>query len=114
MCILLGLTRETDHTLDDTVSILSSGEDSGWFVDCDVSLSSSYLDNDKLSKPHKGENESDTEFSDSGKGWVPIWGEITVPEHDFGDEDDAGDGYNDVQTIDNVKLCFNSGFQNWN
>ena len=59
---------EIDCILDSAVLILFSEEDSGCFVDCDVSLSSSYLDNDKLSKPHTGENESDTEFSDSGKG----------------------------------------------
>ena len=50
--------------LDNTVSILLSGEDSGLFVDYDLSLSSSYSDNDKIYRLQKGENESDTEFSD--------------------------------------------------
>ena len=48
------------------MSILLS-EDGGKFVDCDKSLSS-YSDDDKISRPHKGKNESDTEFSDSRKG----------------------------------------------
>ena len=50
-----------------------------------MSLSSSYSDNDEISKPHKGENESDNEFSDFGKGWVPIQGEITLPKLNTGD-----------------------------
>ena len=54
--------NEIDHMLDDTVSILVSRRDSGWFVDCDASLSLSYLDNDEIYKPHKEKNESDTDF----------------------------------------------------
>ena len=34
---------------------------------CGSSLSSSYLNNDKIYRPHTGENESDAKFSDSGK-----------------------------------------------
>ena len=49
------------------MSILLSGEDNGWFVDCDVSLLSSYSDDDEISRPHKQENESNTEFSHSGR-----------------------------------------------
>ena len=56
MCILPGLTSEIDHTLDNTVWILLSGEDSGWFVNRDASLSSSYSHNE-IHRPHKGENE---------------------------------------------------------
>ena len=58
-----GLTSEIDHTLDDTASILlKNGEDSGWFVDRDVPLSSLYSPNDETSRPHKGENEDETGF----------------------------------------------------
>ena len=63
-------------------------------------------------RPHKGENESDTEFSDSGK-WMPIWGKMTLSELNIDnvdgdndseiDEDHTGDG---VQTIDIAKLWF--------
>ena len=59
---------------------------------------------------------SDTEFSDSGKEWVPIWEEITLSKLDIGigdgdndgegDEDDAGDDYNGVQMIDCTISCF--------
>ena len=39
---------ENDRAVDDTESTLVSGEDSGWFVDCDMSLSSSCSDGDKI------------------------------------------------------------------
>ena len=42
----IALTSEIDRTLGNTVSILLSGEDSGWFVDHDASLSSSYSEDD--------------------------------------------------------------------
>ena len=84
-------------------------------MDCDASLSSE-SDNDEISRLHKGENEMDSEFSDSGKGRVPILGEITLPELNIrdgdgdydseGDEDDASDGYNGVQTIESVDFFF--------
>ena len=91
---------EIDHTVDDTVLILLSGKNSGWFVDCDASLSSAYSNDNQIYRPRKRENKSDTEFSDSGKGWVPILGKIPIPELDIGygdndgecDEDNAGDG----------------------
>ena len=51
-----------NRMLEDTVWILLSGEDSGWFADCDVSLSSSYLDNDEIYRPYKGENEMTLNF----------------------------------------------------
>ena len=43
-------------------------------MDSDASLSSSYLDNDEIHWPSKGENESETEFSDSGKGGIIVRG----------------------------------------
>lgn len=36
-------------------------------MDCDVSLSLPYSVNDKIYRPHEGENASDTKFYDSGK-----------------------------------------------
>ena len=78
-----------------------SSEYMRWFADYDKSLSS-YWDDDEIYKPHKGENESDTEFCYFRKGWVPIWWEITLSKVDIGDgEGDkvhVGDGYNVVQT----------------
>ena len=54
-----------------------------------MSLSSSYSKDDEIYRLHKRENESDTEFSDSGKGWLPIWGEITLPKFNIdGDSTD--------------------------
>ena len=65
-CVGRGLTSEIDHTLDDTASILlKNGEDSGWFVDYEKSLSSY---SDEIYRPQKGENESDNEFHYSRKG----------------------------------------------
>ena len=58
--------------LDDTVSTLVSGEDSGWFVDSDASPSLSISDKDEISRPHKGEIETETESSHSGKGQVAM------------------------------------------
>ena len=71
---------------------------------------------------HNWENESDTEFLNSIKGWGPIWEEITLPESyivnydDDGndsedDKDHAGDGYNGVQMIDSTKSCFSAIFK---
>ena len=54
------------------------------FVDYEQSLSSY---SDEIYRPQKGENESDNEFHYSRKGWVTIWGEITLPELDNGDGD---------------------------
>ena len=72
---------------------------------------------------YKGKDENDTEYSDSRKGWVPIWEEITLPKLNNGDggndgegdKDHAGDDYNGVQAIHSMKLClFFSNFQNQN
>ena len=92
-----------------------SGGDSGWLVACDVWLSS-YSGDDQIYRPCKEENENDTEFSDSGIGWVPIWGKITLPDLNIGDcdgdndgegdEDDADDGYTGIQMIESAELCF--------
>ena len=71
---------EIDRDLDDTVLTLVSGEDS------DVSLSSSYSV-DEIHRPRKGENESETKFSDCGKGWVAMWGEITLSKLNIDDGD---------------------------
>ena len=78
MCVTLGLINEIDCSLDDTVLTLVIGEDSGWFLDSDTSVSSLYLDDDQMFRAHKGENESETEFSDSGKGQVAIQGKIAL------------------------------------
>ena len=56
---------EIDCVLSDTVSTLGSGENSGWFVDCDASLLPSYSDDVKIYRPHNGENESDIKFLDT-------------------------------------------------
>lgn len=66
---------------------------------------------------------SDTEFSDSRKGWVTNWEQITLPKLNIGggdgnndgggDKDHAGDdGCDGVQTIDSVKSCFFGNLQN--
>ena len=96
--------------------ILLSGEDSGWFMDFDLSLSLSYSDNDEISRPRKEENERVKERTSANLR------ETSLPKHDIGDGDDdndgdgdedcASDGYDGVQTIDSVKLCFYSNFQN--
>ena len=54
------------------MSSLVSGEDSGWFVDRDVLLSSSDSGNDEIQRLCKEENESETEFSYSEKGRVAM------------------------------------------
>ena len=46
---------------------LLSGEDRRWLVDSDATLSSTDSDDDEISRPHKQENESNTEFSHSGR-----------------------------------------------
>lgn len=53
-------------TFNDTVLTLVSGEDS------DMSLSSSDFNEDKIYWPPKGESESETESSHSGKGLVAM------------------------------------------
>ena len=99
MCIALGLMKVKLIKCWMIVSILISGEDSGWFVDCDLSLLS-YSDDDDISRHHKEENESDTEFSLS---------ELDISDDDGGN-DDKGDedptGYDGVQAIDSAKLRF--------
>ena len=62
MCFLPGLMSEINHTSDDTVSILLSGEDNRWYMDHDESISSSYSYNDEIYRPHKGENEMALNF----------------------------------------------------
>ena len=78
---------EIGHTLNNTVSILVSGEDSGWFVDSNVSLFSS----DSLLREKVKVRQS----SDSRKGQVAMWGEVTFPELDIGDGDDSSEGDED-------------------
>ena len=60
--------NEIVGALGNTVLTLVSGEDYGWFVDSDESLSSSDSDDDEIYKPCEEEGENETEFSDSGKG----------------------------------------------
>ena len=74
MCIFPGLTSksEVDHMLDDTELTVVSGENSGWFVDSDSSLSSSDSGSDEIQRLCKEENESETEFSYSEKGRVAM------------------------------------------
>ena len=79
---------EIDYTVDNTVLTLMNGEDSGWFKDSDASLSSSYSDGE-IDGPHKGQSESETESSDSGKGRLTMRGEITLLELTTGDGDDG-------------------------
>lgn len=59
---------EIDHTLDDTALTLASGNDSGWFVDSNASLSSSSSDAEEIYSPRKGVSENETESFLLGKG----------------------------------------------
>ena len=63
---------QINSALDDSVATLVSVDDNGWFVDNDVSLSSSDSDDDQIYRPCKGESKSEIKFYDSGKGQVAM------------------------------------------
>ena len=54
--------NKIDCALDEISTMLVSGENSEWIVDNDDS------DDDEIIRPCKGENESETESTGSGKG----------------------------------------------